>query len=920
MIFPFLMISLACFYSGVQPRVITRQSYGVIFNRINKPLLQGYADYKVSFRLDIPWAKHVAPDLKYKLKDYMQDTAWPRLTALFQEIDLLDSELLALMPKPRMYKPRPRKGLLNIVGRLSSFLFGTASSADVHKIWGAINNLRRYALNSNDYKISTAKYLWHQSNLTNSRFNNIHEEMNKISSFIRKVTRSVNETIIDMQKNHAGLTALSSAVQKHTEVIGNITRYFQSITLLQDIVNKQKQFIHGLQQLQGRVISPDMILPREMHKALYEVRQRLTVDHPLYKVVHEDVLYYYYNALHNVLYTKEALYLTITVPVASLESIYTVWETTVLNVPLNTKSAKNYDGYTRLEQIPEYLAVSTSGLNFIEIFNDLSGCKLSDDFVCSQPQLINTAKVPTCAIALYLNNDNAIKSVCSPIYSTSNLTETRVIKIARAQYLISTMCTEYEAICPHRKVIKDKLCSFCLIKPHCGCTINIGEKNLRIPFSDCLQTDTVEILSKHTFNGGLAHAFDLTSSHNNSLGWFDRPVKVQLPSLRNFTKSIAALARKDNNAQLKLHELSVEYYKAKESKSTLVWVSNPPATEDIVVYVLTGVTTLLSAASMAAVIIGARKLKTITAVVAALKCVEAAPLKDVLLQKYSTVVPLVAPPLADEATEDNMSQQTIIMGCFIMIGVFLSVYITRACCIGLRNYIGTGYIQNGYEAILGPPQTTVITVIYIVFDAPKIRQHIVCTLTTLTVSPNMLQFASAPGLRAMTWLNASTVKLHWHGEPRLSINLAVVDSELPQLLHVPWALRTKLRQLYDSTELSTRLLLKYDNLESYVQIPTSRPCPLTYTVPVQAKTDGPYGPVGSPLEPPPKPARMYPAMGLGPLNIEVQEREVIEMTTFKAPSAPSGADDRLHVDTPAPARKLPRSYWSPYSDDGDDDI
>jgi hypothetical protein len=539
--------------SASQPSIITRQSYGVIFSKVNKPFLHGYAEYKSTFQINIPWSKFLAPDLKQRFKDYTRADSWPRITSLLQEINVLDSELMALMPNPKLKRPRIRKGLFDVVGTVSHYLFGISTSDEVDKVWAAINNLRSYALKANSDNVATQRFLWHQTNLTSSRIDNMHAEMQELASFIKAVSTSVNETTLNIANNHKGLLALRTALNTHTAILGNITNYFQSVEFLTEILTKQRMFIHTLQKLQSRVVSPDLLLPKDIHRALYQIRHKLLSQHPLYKVIHTDIMWYYYHSLHSVLYTKDALYLTLSVPVASLETIYTLWQITLLEVPIHTKTALKYDGYTRVDKLPTYLAVSKSRSNFIELFDSqLALCKHADNFACSQPQLISTARQATCAIALFLNDEKAIKETCSQIYSTANLTETRVVRIAPSQYIISTMQTEYQAICPNRQVSTEKLCAYGKLQAPCSCTIKIGTQKLRVPFSDCIHDNTVKIITKHTFNGGLAHEFDLTPTHNHSLGWFDSPVNVDLPSLSNFTKNLAYLDQQDKRAKLKL--------------------------------------------------------------------------------------------------------------------------------------------------------------------------------------------------------------------------------------------------------------------------------------------------------------------------------------------------------------------------------
>ena len=127
---------------------------------------------------------------------------------------------------------------------------------------------------------------------------------------------------------------------------------------LQELLVLQQQFIHGIEKLHSGQLSPILVHPRQLKRALHQVRRTLITAHPGYSMVHDDISYYSNgHFLSMFTYTISHLHVSITIPVSPTISQYQLFSVITFPVPVQT-STPAASGYTHLSNVSFILAVT----------------------------------------------------------------------------------------------------------------------------------------------------------------------------------------------------------------------------------------------------------------------------------------------------------------------------------------------------------------------------------------------------------------------------------------------------------------------------------------------------------------------------------------------------------------------------------
>ena len=782
---------------------LVRQKYGVVFTKQHQSLLSGHANYLVTFKIDIPWSRTVMkPKFRRLIKFYLSDT-WPAVLHLHNETLNLDSEMLSLMPAPRSTK-RIRKSLLGFVGILGGSLFGLANEDDIKQVWKAIGQLNNLALKSHtDTKLS-ANFLHEQANLTSKRFDNIQKEIHIMSDSLKENRDYIRELLQNAENVTQGVRKLHRALRSQGRMMAETTHYFQVLFYLTQAVNHGNRFVRSIRALKQGMIASDLILPNQLRRAMQEVAATLRSENPRYSIVHSDLAWYLNNGLYTYSYSEENLYVTLAIPTADSQVIYDLWKVTSMRVPLNTLSSSQYDGFTKMTNLPRYLAVNAGSTQFIELTDrEVDNCIFSTQVTCKSPLLQVDTRNQTCAVALFLDNREVTQSKCNAQYSTANLPFTDIVKIKNSHFLISTMEKSYELVCQNRQVIRKSICAYCLVIFPCFCTISFSNRRLTVPFTDC-STDTDKLIEFHTFNGAVLHKFNINQSETLP-EWSLIPYVTKLPSLTNITQKLGKLRIKDENDKLTLQELTKEYeIEIAKGAESMPWLGGPESQVDLGLVIVTSIVFILSTVNGVGLIVLARRLIALQATIGMITIAAAADASSYILQEARPI----QPPQVDVPIEEYSYGSVTVMICCALTMVILIV---------ARNSVRS-LVRMAINNCL-PPSRPYVTELYIAYDSDK--EHEIIKVGTLPVSPNLLRFVTAPRLTSSSWLTSTRLAFHWTNNSQFQYFINNVPQEyfLPAIITVSWWQARVLRRIISEENHGSRLLLNYEGHDTYMQLP-----------------------------------------------------------------------------------------------------
>jgi hypothetical protein len=253
--------------------------------------------------------------------------------------------------------------------------------------------------------------------------------------------------------------------------------------------------------LAGGQITPNLIAPSKMRKALDNIADKLKLQYPEYKLSYPISGSWY--DLKSMLYTrtKQSVYILQHFPITlrSRGAIYQLYKIKSYSLPIN----KGNDHSSRIINIPAYIAVNSDDSCYIEITQDqYNECEGHYRKTCQYLNYPISQKQTTCALALYKNNLEAIQTLCDVRFQPNSL-QKFVQELHDGAFIISN-ASSIIVTCLRLHVQKFPGCCLCLHTLQCHCSLLVDDITVHPRINNCdpatHTTVTNAINTTHTFS------------------------------------------------------------------------------------------------------------------------------------------------------------------------------------------------------------------------------------------------------------------------------------------------------------------------------------------------------------------------------------------------------------------------------------
>jgi len=291
---------------------------------------------------------------------------------LFKEIQRSISEANQLIPVENSDPSRTRRALLDFVGRLSSYMFGTATDERVDLLQNALETSTNIA--ENNFKV-----LKHQQEnahsiivLNSDRINNLINHTENISIQLNALRQGSIDRwkhlrhIMSTQSN----AMISSAHNVWRQNLFLIECYslLGQVTYLARALRKSKGYQQSLQILSEGYLPPFLISPNELRKTLDDISRSLPNKQPGFDLQFKAIHHYF--KTRNVLSMQNSshIFIQLVLPIQDIPSLFDIYR--VLSFPI-----PHTRGYTTVLGLPNFLAVQMISLSSFDLNTvDLHQC------------------------------------------------------------------------------------------------------------------------------------------------------------------------------------------------------------------------------------------------------------------------------------------------------------------------------------------------------------------------------------------------------------------------------------------------------------------------------------------------------------------------------------------------------------------
>ena len=534
-----LLYILIISFTSTQAQTITRQNVGVIYEQLPGRIVSGHDKHQIIIAVpyDIPNAPTprapIYPQIK-SLQKYLhtQDETTVRLDNQAKDIDILiattEASIHSTLANIRHFlsdpitNTRPKRAIFGFLGDLFKSVFGLATTHDVDSLISTVKNLDSILTKFATTDSKTAQLIHKLTARQDNIIQTYVQDYNTLSSTISNISQTLEDWTTQFSSTIHTIQSRQDMLREQIAIIATETVVSQA----------RLAFHHGLASIENSlrllstgILAPDMIQPADLANKLKELDIMLRATNPGSQVAVMDTAYYYSQPVTVYTYSHTHLYIHLDIIIAATDADFTLYQIITLEIPVDTSDYSS-NKTTKLQSDYTYIAVNDKRDVFMELnTNDIQSCRGHPTRICSRTFPRRRANPPTCQIAIFINIQDKITSLCNFIVKHNNHMQTNAIATNKNTYLIVTTEPFYHIICQHNTPEKHKAHPFIHITVPCYCHLQFSSlylPNTLVPCNTTLSTHTVAYPANFPLIATLSHI----NTHVTTSSFHTTPVTI----------------------------------------------------------------------------------------------------------------------------------------------------------------------------------------------------------------------------------------------------------------------------------------------------------------------------------------------------------------------------------------------------------
>lgn len=394
-----------------------------------------------------------------------------RIEDITKEIYEMDNVINILIPKDN--SRRKRRGLFDIVGKVSKTLFGTATTEDTEVMLSQVNRLRDLTKNQKD------RLMFVEKNLHSFMLKSIERD-----TYLEKnlwMTKEMLQSAINV--NSKRITEITESTRNWINIL-HLYGTQVSDTLV-DIRYALSREVQAIQTLLEGYLPVYLVPPTVLRDVLDNIRSKI-MQYGAFRLAHDNPSHYY--SLKDISYYRDddMLYLSVKIPLTSTNTVFTVYR--VYGVPIVLGENRSEKSIINFEK--PYMAISNNFMFYLMLSEaEFQSCTGNTLKRCSRGLAMKEISNPNCAVALFLGDQDKIKQVCDyTLLPNVKELQTNIVNIKPNLYFISTDDLTWLQTCVGGTPMHVKACSLCTISVPCGCSLKANTFYIPATLDHCNST------------------------------------------------------------------------------------------------------------------------------------------------------------------------------------------------------------------------------------------------------------------------------------------------------------------------------------------------------------------------------------------------------------------------------------------------
>jgi len=348
---------------------------------------------------------------------------------------------------------RPTRGLVDAIGRASSFLFGTATESDVSDLRGEVRDLKAQLESAAADAFHLKQGLGSFDKLVNERLDGMHEMMKQESKSITMVfdsMKSLHETVnLEMNAVTHSLLEIANYVELHDSVM---------------------QLDLGIEDLLHGMLTPKIVGVRQINRMLNMADKEL-YDNGL-RLCMRTAKAVYGSRNFDVARSGDALFIRLRLPYTRLTEVVelNIFKATTFPLPVPGKQGL----VTELQEFPKYIIYDRVGFErgsthaVGELIRDPRG-----DIIDPADIIWHQRNNRSCVADLMADTLDATQEICR-FSLRKEVIRPHYTQVMPGMYVLFNF-TNIRVLCPGQEIERHPDCNPCEIRLPCNCSLKAVE-------------------------------------------------------------------------------------------------------------------------------------------------------------------------------------------------------------------------------------------------------------------------------------------------------------------------------------------------------------------------------------------------------------------------------------------------------------
>ena len=415
-------------------------------------------------------------------------------------------------------------------------MFGFARDSDVQTLARHVNTLTQEANRVNQV---LAQYGDHFSSY--------------VSGVNYKLKTLTNEIMLNKHGLEILRTRIKDTQEAYQRTFGTMTGIaMEQLSHYSDVHFELDQLKFGIIDLLQGNLSPIIITPQILAKALRDLQLLLDSKYHGYYVMNDDPHYYYKFSQFILARKGSTLYVSLKIPVTGYKYPFDVYSITVVEVPVNSTSPH----VTQLLNQPNYLIISRDRSQYTTLTSsEYSSCIGTSFRHCSQRAVIKSSLTnPSCILSVFKNDVASIRSLCDFRVLQSTL-QPHVLELSDNKLLVYRLPT-LSLHCSEGSRQLEGCSNFCIVTLPCNCAIDTDQLHFSGHITNCPTSKNHTKL--HPINMAMIQEFFNQSYIKNLAGdsFFNTTMSISVPAFEIYEHDFSQSIADDKKTDLSLKKIA----------------------------------------------------------------------------------------------------------------------------------------------------------------------------------------------------------------------------------------------------------------------------------------------------------------------------------------------------------------------------